>query len=418
MYLLKAKNIRLVSVVLLVLLSCPSWAQFRYSFKDTTTTYVPLSSGTSLNGSTIWDEQKYVAPMPFNWTMDSSFTMSSLKLKLSGYPGIVADTSATSNVNGFFFGDFDIADRGLLSGTASYSPIRYLTTGTAPNRIFKLELSNAGFWNEPDLYLTMNDYFNWQIWIYEGSQIVEFHYGSSQITYPKDYYYSQNTGPLCGYAKHVNEFSGFPTSGTYYFLKDITTPKIDTDYLPTLPSITLNSWPASGRVFRFTPTWKLCVPPVAAFSAAAPVGKMVNYTYSGTGIIDSVRWNFGDGGTSTTLNPSHTFTNNGHYTVCVTAYNSCGSNTVCKSLALGIEQANSWDQLRVYPEPVGDQLSLDGFSDNIDVVVLDMKGGLQYHQSNLRSPVIIDLHHLAAGIYLLRLEDHSGGRIYRRICKI
>jgi len=414
---LKNRIIRLFVVILLLLINSNTRAQFRYSFKDTSATYVPLIGGTSLNGTTIWDEQKYVAPMPFSWTMDSSFTLNSLKLKLSGYPGIVVDTAATNNVNGFFFGDFDIADRGLLSGTASYSPIRYLTAGTAPNRIFKVELSNAGFWNEPDLYLTMNDYFNWQIWIYEGSQIVEFHYGPSQITYPKDYYYSQNTGPLCGYAKHVNEYSGFPSTGTYYFLKDITTPKIDTDYLPTLPSISLSSWPANGRVFRFVPKWKLCVPPLVGFSAS-PVGKIVSYTYSGTPAIDSIRWDFGDGGTSTSLNPTHTFSSNGHYTVCVTAYNSCGSNTVCKPLALGVEPLDSWDQLRVYPEPIRSQLMIDGFPGTIQLEVLDMKGEVQYHQYNLRSPAMIDLQHLAAGIYLLRLEDHSGGRIYRRIIRI
>ena len=42
-------------------------------------------------------------------------------------------------------------------------------------------------------------------------------------------------------------------------------------------------------------------------------------------------WNFGDGGTSSMQNPSHTYTANGTYTVSLTASNSSGSNTCSKT---------------------------------------------------------------------------------------
>ena len=55
--------------------------------------------------------------------------------------------------------------------------------------------------------------------------------------------------------------------------------------------------------------------------------RTVGFTYTGTtASIDSFRWNFGDGGTSTTMSPPHTYTAAGTYTVTVTAYSYCGDD--------------------------------------------------------------------------------------------
>ncbi|NNE25626.1 MAG: PKD domain-containing protein, partial [Saprospiraceae bacterium] len=43
-------------------------------------------------------------------------------------------------------------------------------------------------------------------------------------------------------------------------------------------------------------------------------------------------WDFGDGNTSTELNPAHTYTDPGFYNVCLTTTNDCGSNTNCNEL--------------------------------------------------------------------------------------
>lgn len=40
-------------------------------------------------------------------------------------------------------------------------------------------------------------------------------------------------------------------------------------------------------------------------------------------------WDFGDGYTSTSQNPSHVYATNGTYTACLIATNSCGSDTIC-----------------------------------------------------------------------------------------
>ena len=70
--------------------------------------------------------------------------------------------------------------------------------------------------------------------------------------------------------------------------------------------------------------------PVADFSADITSGTAplaVNFTDQSTNIPTSWLWDFGDGGTSTQPNPSHTFNNEGTYTVSLTATNQYGSNT-------------------------------------------------------------------------------------------
>jgi PKD repeat protein len=74
--------------------------------------------------------------------------------------------------------------------------------------------------------------------------------------------------------------------------------------------------------------------PVAAFTAsptsgAAPLA--VQFTDTSTGAPTSWTWNFGDGASSTSQNPSHTYAAAGTYAVALTVANATGSDTVTKS---------------------------------------------------------------------------------------
>ncbi len=64
-------------------------------------------------------------------------------------------------------------------------------------------------------------------------------------------------------------------------------------------------------------------------SGAPPV--VVNFTDYSSGGPTAWSWTFGDGGTSTVQNPSHTYTASGSYAVGLTAYNSAGSNLKTKT---------------------------------------------------------------------------------------
>jgi PKD repeat protein len=76
-------------------------------------------------------------------------------------------------------------------------------------------------------------------------------------------------------------------------------------------------------------------PPVADFISNASSGTApltVQFTDRSTGIIDSRCWTFGDGGTSTEMNPTHTFTAAGSYTVNLTVANRAGSNSTARTV--------------------------------------------------------------------------------------
>jgi PKD repeat protein len=72
------------------------------------------------------------------------------------------------------------------------------------------------------------------------------------------------------------------------------------------------------------------VAPVASFTGTPVSGNAplnVVFTDASTGSPTSWSWTFGDGGTSTAQNPSHTYTAGGTYTVALTVSNAAGSNT-------------------------------------------------------------------------------------------
>ena len=60
-------------------------------------------------------------------------------------------------------------------------------------------------------------------------------------------------------------------------------------------------------------------------------GQSVQFTDQSTNSPTSWSWNFGDGGTSTLRNPSHTYHTAGTYTVTLTAINSAGSDGETKT---------------------------------------------------------------------------------------
>ena len=73
--------------------------------------------------------------------------------------------------------------------------------------------------------------------------------------------------------------------------------------------------------------------PSAGFSAGI-TGLTVNFTDTSSGTPASWAWDFGDGGSDTNQNPTHTFGNTGTYSVCLIISNSCSADTICKNVSV------------------------------------------------------------------------------------
>lgn len=77
----------------------------------------------------------------------------------------------------------------------------------------------------------------------------------------------------------------------------------------------------------------------AAFTSTANLNTVSfsNQTTGGTSYL----WNFGDGGTSTALSPSHTYATFGTYNVCLISTSGCGSDTVCMPVVVSCPPPNA-----------------------------------------------------------------------------
>ena len=94
----------------------------------------------------------------------------------------------------------------------------------------------------------------------------------------------------------------------------------------------------------------VCNAPVADFSGTPLSGDaplLVDFTDNSSNAPTSWSWDFGDGGTSTAQNPSHTYNSAGTYTVSMTATNDCGSDTQTKVDYITVNQPPVNDAMHV-----------------------------------------------------------------------
>lgn len=236
-----------VSIIFLISFSQHVFGQIPYQVLTLSESYTPLTTTVSVNGNTVWDEDTFTVAMPFSYKI-GNISLQALKLDLLN--GSIV-TSFGNNITGLSYGDMDLADKGRLFSMPSKSPIRYNVSGVAPNRIFKLEISNAGFYKELNDFGTSNDSVNIQIWVKETTNIIEFHYGSSNISH-SNYFFFGN-GPAIGVFKNYNIDN--ETVDYYYVLKgNPGSPTIDSLNFVNHTGASLNNYPPTGTVYRFVPT--------------------------------------------------------------------------------------------------------------------------------------------------------------------
>jgi hypothetical protein len=242
--------------LLCMLVPSISFGQYRY-YKDSsyTQTFNFLTATTSVNNNNWWDDPEYAIPLGFTFHLFSDTTDTihiSQEVGLGALLSMHEVTPTTPFSSGIIAHGSDLVDRDT-SGNNSFSPISYITSGTTPSRIFKLEWKNAGFFNPIDNGTSYADSINLQLWLYEGSDAVEVRFGNGNYVSSNNDLYDGGPGPLVGLFDSLN--TTFDTRVIYYLKNATNSPSLDSmtslTSLPFPPGMTGN--PAAGSVYRFTP---------------------------------------------------------------------------------------------------------------------------------------------------------------------
>ncbi|HUM46435.1 MAG TPA: PKD domain-containing protein, partial [Chitinophagales bacterium] len=106
-------------------------------------------------------------------------------------------------------------------------------------------------------------------------------------------------------------------------------------------------------------------------------GNTVSFTNTSVFPADfSVKWKFGDGGTSNQVSPTHTYSTTDNYLVCMIVIdNTCELNdTTCENVfvIVGLNEIEDLGNTRMYPNPATDQITIDNLpaSSNLQSVRL------------------------------------------------
>jgi hypothetical protein len=216
------KKILLVSFAVICLKSYGQ--QLEYNFSKSTSAYSELTSPIVVN--TAWT-QTFGAKLPFQFTY---FGKAYDSLRIT--PNSVNFT--TSQADFIAMGQEDYYFDGQLYPVGS--EISYLITGNAPNRIIKAQFKNMrAVTTDTGYEYTVNN----QIWLYETSNLIEFHFGPNinkdiNIT---NYYF----GFLDADNSPYYAISGTVASPTLVRVTNVSTFK------------GLSAHPSSGTVYTFTP---------------------------------------------------------------------------------------------------------------------------------------------------------------------
>ena len=159
----------------------------------------------------------------------------------------------------------------------------------------------------------------------------------------------------------------------------------------------------------------VCQAPTAAFSSFVTMFSAA-FTNTTTGTPTSWFWDFGDGNTNTVQNPTHVYSGNGTYNVCLTASIGCDSTTTCSNVlidVIGLDEL-SFNQLNIAPNPANDYYSINStFGGNMIVKMYNLQGK-SMTEFDTKNEEKISLREWQSGSYFLVI-DMNGTLVSKKL---
>jgi hypothetical protein len=197
-------------------------AQLDYSLTYSRSTYTELSGATNVSVDA-WSNAS-VRSLPFAFKF---FGQAYNNIYIT-YDGVYFSDTGSDYI---FYGTDNFKPKGNIP---TESPISFLVTGSAPNRVFKVQYKDI---SEATVGVSYVYSINNQIWLYEGTNVIEYHFGNSVITDPNftEFFIGLIDGDDDPYLS-IDNTAAAPT-----LIRVTATPK------------GIPSYPTNGQVYTLTP---------------------------------------------------------------------------------------------------------------------------------------------------------------------
>lgn len=117
-------------------------------------------------------------------------------------------------------------------------------------------------------------------------------------------------------------------------------------------------------------------------------------------------WDFGDGNSSTEINPVHEYAENGEYLVCLFATDNCGTAEHCETVQIvgtGTEDFSLQLKIELYPNPARDILNVELRGQQLpERIFIYNSSGERVYEFTVSEKMEIDLRTLPSGMYWLQ----------------
>ena len=133
--------------------------------------------------------------------------------------------------------------------------------------------------------------------------------------------------------------------------------------------------------------------------------------------VNSWNWSIGNDSLSSQNTTNYAFTQDGTYDICLIASNDCFSDTVCQQITItgvGINEIQSNANVKVYPNPVTNQLSIKLIDVNkpiTSVLLIDVSGRVINikiaSEESRNDEMIVDVSNLETGMYIYEILSND-----------